>query len=477
MNTLSGLIKEISSWNRIAGDRDFFEGQRFKIPDHSFRTKSRWMLAGTNKIVCAEKPKACSCFDAKFDLGLILDRMMNRFETFPIESVQKTDLKILLFQKEISILTTHIKAKVSKYKEHVNCTRYVVRTLKSLCTSNQGRVETRSKWLLKAIEKVQKEFPPTKIQRTPILKSISWHYSNPSNELFQFMKNSIAAATKKIFCMMYSISNKVIMDMLEEKQKQGISVKLYIDENAFKDAKSPISDTITVVKVPTQGLMHVKIVVIDSKKVIFGSCNLTTQGMTRDQNLMTEITSKAFAKHVKTYAKYLVSKDQNQEKYSDISFLLSNREKLQFSFVQQRATEKERIVQLLNSAQKTIRIAMFTFTDKIFINACVDAKKRGVVVEVLVDANQSQMKNTGLLTVETLKKHKITVFTSKTNSVMHHKFCIIDNSFFIYGSTNWTNKAFNANEECLAVLSSLSPQNYQVVSKIWQSLMYNASCG
>lgn len=470
------FIKEISSWNRICIDTAYFEAEGVNPPTKSFLHKNRWMLSDQNTIVCTEKPSGYSCFDAHYDLGLIFDRMTSRFDEFSSSVRPYTPTKLSLFHKQITILRTHIKSRVKRYQEQIDCTRYIVRAAKSLFT-HQGEIEARSQELLNSIQEIQKKFPVEKKERAPIREELLWHYPEAGDELFQLMLKTIEGAKKKIFLLMYSLSNAALMGVLEEKQRQGVKVRLFVDKDAFKDARQTLGKEIRVVTVDSKGLMHLKICVIDSIRVLFGSCNLTTQSMKIDQNLMTEISSKPLAKHVKTYAKYLALEEKDQKKYSDISILLSDKEKLQFSFVQQQLSEKMKIIGLLNGAKKTIAIAMFTFTDKSLLAACIAAKDRGVDVQVILDGNQARHKNTGLMTVERLRKQDITVQTSKAPSrkLMHHKICLIDKNTFIYGSTNWTKKAFDANEECLAIIQGLSPKNYRIVSKIWQSLLSTSS--
>src|ERR1043166_7044722 len=48
------------------------------------------------------------------------------------------------------------------------------------------------------------------------------------------------------------------------------------------------------------------------------------------------------------------------------------------------------IIDLFNAAQKTAHVAIFTLTERHIVDAMIAARKRGVAVEVVADAQQSR---------------------------------------------------------------------------------------
>ncbi len=113
---------------------------------------------------------------------------------------------------------------------------------------------------------------------------------------------------------------------------------------------------------------------------------------------------------------------------------------------------KAKIIESIRLAKKTIKIAMAFFTDREIANELLFAKENGIDVSLILssDANNESIK-------ELLKnKIQVTTFESKGTGIMHHKFCIIDNSLLLHGSYNYTYNALNNNQESLNLTNSMS---------------------
>ena len=107
---------------------------------------------------------------------------------------------------------------------------------------------------------------------------------------------------------------------------------------------------------------------------------------------------------------------------------------------------QEILVQLIDQEQTSIKIAIFSFTDGKIAQALVDARRRGVKVEVIVDVTGIKDK---FSKIEWLKSNGITVIvydpknTSIYNDIMHHKFVVFGKnvggkSLLWTGSYNFT---------------------------------------
>lgn len=118
-------------------------------------------------------------------------------------------------------------------------------------------------------------------------------------------------------------------------------------------------------------------------------------------------------------------------------------------------TTKAKVVQALNKANKSIYIAIFSLNEPDIIRALVDARKRGVVVQVKYDYLQSTqevmtealttLKNAGVVTSE---------IRMSGRSYMHHKFAVIDGRMVVTGSFNWTRNASFNNWENVVIIQS-----------------------
>jgi len=113
---------------------------------------------------------------------------------------------------------------------------------------------------------------------------------------------------------------------------------------------------------------------------------------------------------------------------------------------------QQEIIAVLSTATKTVHAAVAWLTDVKIINTLDALAKNGVMVEVILnddDTNKikayelQQLKNTGATLI----------YFDGTNGLMHHKFCIVDESIVIMGSYNWTYSAANSNKESIVIIN------------------------
>ncbi len=114
----------------------------------------------------------------------------------------------------------------------------------------------------------------------------------------------------------------------------------------------------------------------------------------------------------------------------------------------------DKLVTLINNEQKSIKVAVYSFTHRDVISALVRAKKRGVDVEVVVDPFSVKAKSP----LHRLVKAEIPVFVWDPRTVenrrclMHDKFCIFGNHTVWTGSFNFTYDATTSHQENALVL-------------------------
>lgn len=112
----------------------------------------------------------------------------------------------------------------------------------------------------------------------------------------------------------------------------------------------------------------------------------------------------------------------------------------------------EKLVTLLDDAKKEILVAIYMLTEPRIVKAIINAKKRGVLVEVITDkistessygkANMLSQNTIDVFVYEPLKNNK----RNDTPGIMHNKFAVIDNQVWT-GSFNWTFSANWKNQE------------------------------
>jgi phosphatidylserine/phosphatidylglycerophosphate/cardiolipin synthase-like enzyme len=112
------------------------------------------------------------------------------------------------------------------------------------------------------------------------------------------------------------------------------------------------------------------------------------------------------------------------------------------------------VVRELNSARTEILVQAYSFTSKPIAKALVDAKKRGVKVEVVLDKSQRREKYTS---ADFVAHAGIPTYIDDQHAIAHNKVMIIDRQILITGSFNFTKAAEEKNAENLLVLKGNRP--------------------
>lgn len=120
----------------------------------------------------------------------------------------------------------------------------------------------------------------------------------------------------------------------------------------------------------------------------------------------------------------------------------------------------------LDTAKNRIWVAMYSFTNDGLGDALVRAKARGVDVEVLLEKQEDSSKYSEHAK---LIAAGIPVKLDSNPQLMHDKFAVIDNTFVITGSMNWTANGVKENNENVLVINSpeLNTQFEKEFLKLW----------
>lgn len=109
------------------------------------------------------------------------------------------------------------------------------------------------------------------------------------------------------------------------------------------------------------------------------------------------------------------------------------------------------IVKEISKAKKTILVQAYYITHAKIVKALVDAKDRGVNVQVICDKGVTKNKTQK----EILKRFHdagISVLVDGVHQIAHNKVMIIDDEVVITGSFNFTNAAESHNAENLVIV-------------------------
>jgi phosphatidylserine/phosphatidylglycerophosphate/cardiolipin synthase-like enzyme len=111
----------------------------------------------------------------------------------------------------------------------------------------------------------------------------------------------------------------------------------------------------------------------------------------------------------------------------------------------------EAIVEALGKAKSEILVQAYSFTSKEIAQALIEAHKRGVHTEIILDkSNKSGKYSAGDFTAHA----GIKTYVDDAHAIAHNKVMIIDKETVITGSFNFTKAAENGNAENLLVLRS-----------------------
>jgi len=111
----------------------------------------------------------------------------------------------------------------------------------------------------------------------------------------------------------------------------------------------------------------------------------------------------------------------------------------------------EAIVGALNGAKSTILVQAYSFTSAPIAKALVDAHKRGVDVQVILDKSQRTERYSSATFIA---NEGIPTYIDAAHKIAHNKVMIIDGKSLITGSFNFTKAAEEGNAENLLLISN-----------------------
>ncbi len=156
---------------------------------------------------------------------------------------------------------------------------------------------------------------------------------------------------------------------------------------------------------------------------------------------------------------HLISVTQNPE-YQLEKMLINKDNKVARAYFSPDDTLASLLKGLIDAEKKKILASIYTITDKTLVNAFINASKRGVHVEFVVDPGYGSDRYSQ---VYQLANAHIGVWSyqsaadARQASLMHNKFCVFDDSIgnrpLIWtGSYNFTKRANERNQENVVIL-------------------------
>ena len=109
---------------------------------------------------------------------------------------------------------------------------------------------------------------------------------------------------------------------------------------------------------------------------------------------------------------------------------------------------EDMILYWISRANQSVHILIYSFTLDSIGNALVQARNRGVEVQVVFETGQISQYSE----YQALKDAGVTVRTDTNSDLMHNKVMIVDGMIVLTGSFNWSSHAENDNNENLIVI-------------------------
>jgi len=213
-----------------------------------------------------------------------------------------------------------------------------------------------------------------------------------ADEQFVTLANS---ATTTLDIALYDFERPSVRDALISAHQRGVQVRVVGDDEEAVDpasASTPYYNAIQAAGIPlaldtsSSSLMHNKFAVFDGHTVWTGSANFSRTGFTQHAEQVLTIRDSAVA------ASY---SSEFEEMFNGRLFSNGKRDNTAHEFVVDGSylsvaftpTDgvEQRIVAAIASADVSVQVAMFAFTNDTLGHALVAAKQRGVRVEVLLD--------------------------------------------------------------------------------------------
>ncbi|MBY0463246.1 MAG: phospholipase D family protein [Alphaproteobacteria bacterium] len=109
------------------------------------------------------------------------------------------------------------------------------------------------------------------------------------------------------------------------------------------------------------------------------------------------------------------------------------------------------ILEIIQKAQKTIKMQAYSFTSKEIADALVKAHQRGMKIIIIADKSNKVAAHSQ---VRDLKSQGIEVWFDTAPAIAHNKIIIVDDSIVLTGSYNFTAGAEHRNAENLLLIRS-----------------------
>ncbi|WP_213643766.1 phospholipase D-like domain-containing protein [Paenibacillus lautus] len=121
-------------------------------------------------------------------------------------------------------------------------------------------------------------------------------------------------------------------------------------------------------------------------------------------------------------------------------------------FTREEDHPEEAMIRLIEEAQSTLDIAIYSINYEPIVDAVIDAAKRGVHVRLITDATHAEEKGKQAKALENIRSAGIPVKVNAHNGKMHLKMMIADGTKVEMGSFNYLQSAVEENDDVAVII-------------------------
>lgn len=295
--------------------------------------------------------------------------------------------------------------------------------------------------------------------------------------------------TKKLFNIVDSIQtdyNWELVAAIKENRKEKADTYWAVPEG-FEGTPQMVgytlNDTQAIISVQASkepsvykgSIMHDKFFVIDQQKVWTGSANVTdTDTGGYNANIACIINNKLVAAaYTQEFEQMFLDSKFHQEK----EILASEAEEIRVDtdtyvtvlFSPQQTPITSAFIPLIQQATDSIKISAFYLTHKALAGELIKAKERGVEIQIILDAVGA---TSGYTKHEILRAAGISVKVENFGGMMHMKSMIIDDTYLILGSVNFTQSGDVRSDENTLLIKSkeYTKEGIDFFNELWDSI-------
>jgi phosphatidylserine/phosphatidylglycerophosphate/cardiolipin synthase-like enzyme len=289
----------------------------------------------------------------------------------------------------------------------------------------------------------------------------------------------IGSAKHQVDVAAFELEDRELGKALLEAAARGVRVRLYTDRDYRREARESLGaggrggsrehceevQRLTICYDDREALMHHKFVLIDDMGVWTGSTNLTWNSFARNNENSLFLPLPGLVQAYRNEFEALWG-GKGEGRGLPASFRIGTVEGQVFFSPAGGAAGRAALLKTLGQARREVLIAAYVLTDRGVVEELEALRRRGVRVRVVIDA-----RNLVNSLDEEMKRAGIEVRKDGNPYTQHNKVIVLDDTWVVTGSYNFSASAYRSNNENLLILKSpeLAARYRNELEAIWRA--------